>query len=104
MTGIIDTGFTGFVQIPAPVGITLGLLVPPYAMSDALLANGTLQEVILKMAKVTVCDETQDGICQIPLTANSPILIGMDFLRRFERMLIVSYNMGIHLVPEKPIS
>lgn len=59
--------------------------------------------MLLKQAQVSVQSETKDGICQIPLAQNSPILIGMDFLRRFNRMLIVSSTFGVQLVPEQPV-
>ena len=101
--GIIDTGFTGFVQVPVSVGTALGFLTPPLAVGNTHLANGATQQVLLKQSKVTVQTETQSGVCQIPLTPNSPVLIGMDFLRRFERLLIVSSRLGIHLVPEQAL-
>lgn len=100
-TGIIDTGFTGFVQVPAFVGDQLGLLSGPRRVATTTLANGALQEVILKPVRVTVNKVTGDGYCMISPTDDSLILIGMDFLRRFQRMLIVSYKMGIHFVPEQ---
>ena len=101
MTGIIDTGFTGFVQVPSSAGIALGLLTHPFSVGGTSLANGAVQKVILKLARVAVSNETRDGICHIPLTASSPNPIGMDFLRRFARALVVSCSGGIHLVPDQ---
>ena len=98
--GIIDTGFTGFIQIPSNAGVILGFFSPPLLWSNTSYANGTRQLVPLKEVLVTVQGETLSGLCHMPPTANSPVLIGMDFLRRFNRMLVVSSTRGIHLMPE----
>ena len=102
LEGILDTGFTGFIQIPLGFGSALGLLTPKMPVGESILANGAKQPLLLAKTKVTVHKETQSGYCQMPLAATCPILIGMDFLRRFDRMLIVSSKLGIHLVPEQP--
>ena len=81
----------------------MGLLIPPLTAGNSILANGAIQSTLLKQVQVTVNGETQSGVCQIPWTPNSPVLIGMDFLRRFNRMLIVSSKLGIHLVPEQSV-
>ena len=99
-TGIIDTGFTGFIQIPMSAGIQLDLVAEPLTFSKITLANGELQDVILKSTNVTVDQDTRAGVCVIPLAEDSLTLVGMDFLRRFERILIVSYKNGIHLASE----
>lgn len=43
--GIIDTGFTGFIQIPLPAAFTLGIVSEPIGFGIATLANGTEQRV-----------------------------------------------------------
>ena len=100
--GIIDTGFTGFVQVPMSVASQLGLLVPPLSQGQVTLADGKTQTVFLKNARVTVGRDAAAGICQFPVSSGAPTLIGMDFLRRFQRMLIVSSAHGIYLPREKP--
>ena len=102
--GIIDTGFTGFIQIPLDLGAILGLVTQNLPVGDSLLANGMVQRALLARSRVTISGETRSGICQMPIAATCPILIGIDLLRRFDRMLIVSYKRGIHLIPERPIS
>ena len=82
----------------------MGLLDPPHTVGKIHLANGAEQSVLLKQAPVTVHTETQHGLCQIPLTPRSPVLIGMDFLRRFSRMLVISSTLGVHLVPDDPLT
>ncbi len=95
--GIIDTGFTGFVQIPINMGAALGFLTPPLTVGKTPLANGSVQQVLLKQAHVTVQSETRDGLCHIPLSPQRPVLIGMDFLRRIERALVISKGVVILL-------
>ncbi|MDE0699061.1 MAG: hypothetical protein OXH76_24845 [Boseongicola sp.] len=96
-TGIIDTGFTGFVQIPRATGEELGYVDGPRMYARYFLANREEQEVIVTLANVTVGRETRNGACLIPLAGDSLTLIGMDFLRRFHRKLIISYRTGIRL-------
>ncbi len=64
--GIIDTGFTGLVQVPVNVGAALGFLVPPLAVGRTQFANGAMEKVLLRQTRVTVQTETQGGVCQIP--------------------------------------
>ena len=102
--GIIDTGLTGFVQVPASVGTALGFLTPPLAVGNTHLANGATQQVLLKQSKVYGPDRDAEWRLPNPLDPQQPsTLIGMDFLRRFERLLIVSSRLGIHLVPEQSL-
>ena len=101
--GIIDTGFTGFVQIPLISAVVMGMISNPISTGAVNLANGTTQQVWLKQTIVEVHGEAVTGVCQIPQTNNSPILIGMDFLRRFERALVVSSNLGVVLIKEQDI-
>lgn len=86
--GIIDTGFSGFVQIPLNAATALDLVAPPIGVASTLLANGAYQDVLLKQAPVTINSETLVGVIQIPIGGNCPVLIGMDLLRRFERALV----------------
>ncbi len=101
--GIIDTGFTGFIQIPIVPAVTLGIVRDPITVGTVSLANGTTQQVWLKQIPVTVEGETVSGLCHIPQTQNCPVLIGIDFLRRFERILVVSSKQGILLIKENQI-
>ena len=101
--GIIDTGFTGFIQIPMAHAVFLDIVRDPMTISSVSLANGAEQQVWLKQIPVTVQGETVSGYCHIPQTQNSPVLIGMDFLSRFERVLVVSSRQGIFLLKEEHV-
>jgi len=101
-TGILDTGFTGFIQISLKDAVTMGLTDGPFHLSKSTIANGTQQPTLLIDSVVRVRGETASGFCQMPLTNNdSPVLIGIDFLRRFNRVLLVSHKHGIHLIKEE---
>ena len=96
-TGIIDTGFTGFVQLPLAVAIELAL--PLEGTTSVMLADGSTAAKLTAQAQATLLGESEVGIAIIEF--HSPeILIGMDFLRRFRRGLIVSRQV-IGLVPEQ---
>ncbi|MCY4051731.1 MAG: hypothetical protein OXF60_09620 [Gammaproteobacteria bacterium] len=99
--GIIDTGFTGFIQIPLNDAGPMGLANGQGHFTKSTIANGSKQLVWLIENIVRVQDEKVSGLCHIPLTKNnSPVLIGVDFLRRFNRVLLVSKK-GILLVKEE---
>lgn len=100
--GIIDTGFSGFIQISIEKANTLGLISPPLKIGSSLIANGTMQLHLLKQAPVTINnEEMREGLIQIPLASGAPVLIGMDLLRKFDRALVVSSKQGIFLLKEE---
>jgi len=101
--GIIDTGFTGFIQIPFEAALSLGINLSPLSISRMTLANGAVERSWIKQLPVTIHDETVSGLCNIPQSPNSPVLIGMDFLRKFERVLVVSSRKGVFLAHEKDV-
>lgn len=95
-TGIIDTGFTGFVQLPLAAAISLALSLE--GTTSVTLADGSAAVKLTAQAEATLPGESVVGIVIIEF--HSPeILIGMDFLRRFEKGLIVSRHF-VGLVPE----
>ena len=90
LPGIIDTGFDGFVQIPLSLAVALGLVTRPFMTGNTSLANGKIQQVFLKKVSAQVQGEAREGLCQLPPTPESPVLVGMGLLKRFDRMLIIS--------------
>ena len=98
--GIIDTGFTAFVQLPLAVAIELAL--PLEGTTSVMLADGSTAAKLTAQAQATLLGESEVGIAIIEF--HSPeILIGMDFLRRFRRGLIVSRQV-VGLVPEQDLT
>ena len=90
VTGIIDTGFTGFVLLPAPYLLSLGL-TPKSAMeltlADDSVCIGLLAEAYVSLDK----DIGRTGIVTLEQGCKE-ILIGMDFLRQFGLALAVFTN------------
>lgn len=97
--GIIDTGFTGFVQLPLNRAIELAL--PLEGMTTVKLADGSTAVKLTVQAYATLLGESEAGTVIIEFSSPE-ILIGMDFLRRFKRGLVVSRT-GVWLVPESAL-
>lgn len=97
--GIIDTGFTGFLQLPLHEGFAPGL--PLEGTLTATLADGTSTGMLVAHAVVTFAGKTESGlVCLAPGT--DAVLIGMDFLRHFRKcLMIVPSDEGIVFVYEQ---
>jgi len=85
-TGIIDTGFTGFVQLPMQYAFALGL--PLHGTLTVTLADGSQFVCLAALAKVTIAGKQETGIVTLAPDATE-ILVGMDLLRRFNLGLFV---------------
>ena len=96
-TGIIDTGFTGFIHLPIQYAFSLAL--PLQGTISVTLANDSQQACLTALAKATLLEKTEVGPVILSVTSNE-ILIGMDFLRRFKRALVVSQKIGVVLMDE----
>src|SRR5262245_3729704 len=96
LTGIIDTGFTGFIQLPLQNAFSLGL--PLESTVTVQYADGSKSVCLTVLAKVTFQDQVEIGVVVLAPNA-SDILIGMDFLRRFNLGLFVSKK-KIVVIPE----
>ena len=99
---IIDTGFTGFIQLPLSHAISLSL--PLEGTNTVTLADDSSVVMLTAMARATLLDRTEFGVVLLSMSSDA-ILAGMDFLRRFERALVVSRRAGVvlmdeHLFPE----
>ena len=99
-TGIIDTGFTGFVQLPLSAAIALAL--PLEGTTSVRLADGSTAARLTARAEATLFGESALGVVIIDFHSQE-ILIGMDFLRRFDRGLVVSRHV-VGLVPESVLA
>ena len=100
LTGIIDTGFTGFLQLPLAKAIELAL--PLEGTTTVTLADGSTAAKLLATGKVEFDGAQQDGTVIVEF-GSSEILIGMDFLRRFGRALVVSRT-AVLLIDEGRVS
>ena len=96
--GIIDTGFTGFIQLPLKHAFALSL--PLQGTTSVTLADGSQTVILTAMAIATLSEKTETGAVMLSFSSNE-ILIGMDFLRRFKRALVVSQKLGIVLMDDE---
>ena len=94
---IIDTGFTGFIQLPLSEALSLSL--PLEGTNSVTLADGSALVMLTALAQVTLLGRTEVGVILLSMSSND-ILVGMDFLRRFERTLVVSKKIGVALLEE----
>ena len=91
-TAMIDTGFTGFLMLPIlqafPVGLILNGTMP------ITLADGSTQTKLTCLGQLHFDNESQVGLIIIEPNSTD-ILLGMDFLKKFNRKLIVDASNGI---------
>ena len=95
--GVIDTGFTGFIQLPIQHAFALSL--PLQNTTSVTLADGSQTVNLTALATATLLGKTEVGTV-ILVFSSQEILIGMDFLRRFKRALVVSKS-GIMLIDDE---
>ena len=98
--GVIDTGFTGFIQLPLSKALALSL--PLEGTNSVTLADGSQLVMLTAMARATLLGEAEYGVVLLSMTTDE-VLLGMDFLRRFDRMLVVSRKMGVVLMDEEEL-
>ena len=91
LEGIIDTGFTGFLSMPILTAFPLGLTLS--GSTSVVLADGSKQNKLTALGKVIIDEEERIGTVLLEW-GQSDILIGMDFLRLFERVLYVHPHMS----------
>jgi len=91
-TAMMDTGFSGFLLLPIleafPVGLILRGTIP------ITLADGSTQTKLTCLGGLHFEGESQVGLIIIEWQSTE-ILVGMDFLRKFSRKLIVDAPKGI---------
>ena len=83
---LIDTGFTGFGQMPLAVASSLGLV--PIGEMEMTYSDGTTEPVPVAWATVRLSSETREGFFFVP--DGGDVLIGVHFLRLFRKALIHS--------------
>ena len=83
---MIDTGFSGFIQIPIIHAIALQL--PLQGTQTLVLANGTKASAFTALVSTTLAGKETVGVAV--LSPSETFLVGLDFLRQFDRLLVVS--------------
>ena len=90
--GIIDTGFTGFIQLPLQHAFSLKL--PLEGTASYTLADGNQTACLIALAKTTFAGKKVIGAVTLA-PGSQDILVGMGFLRQFK--------LGIIMVKDKII-
>src|SRR5436853_3023007 len=79
--GIIDTGFTGFIQLPLHHAFSLKL--PLEGTASYTLADGTQTACLTALAQTTFGGKMVLGVVTLA-PGSQDILVGMGFLRQFK--------------------
>lgn len=90
--GLIDTGFTGFIQLPIQHAFQLKL--PLNGTASITLADAHNTVCLTALARTTFDGETVVGVVSLEMQSQE-ILIGMDFLRQFKKGLVVTKGLVI---------
>ena len=95
--GVVDTGFTGFLQIPLIEAFKLRL--PLEGTTTVVLADGHQETNLTALGRVSL--EGEDPVVGIVhLSPSSHFLVGMDFLRAFKKGLGI-FNEVVFLLPDQ---
>ena len=92
---VIDTGFTGFVQVPEPHAQELGLT--PRTASEMQYPDGRIESIPLAWGRVALAGEVQEGFVHIQ-HGSDEVIVGVEFLRLFRKTLVVSIADGTVLL------
>jgi predicted aspartyl protease len=97
MTAMVDTGFSGFLLLPILEAFPVGLILS--GTTSIELADGSKQNKLTCLGEIHFGGMKKVGLIIIEWE-NTDILVGMDFLRKFEKTLIVDpVNKKVILFP-----
>jgi predicted aspartyl protease len=83
---VIDTGFTGFIAMPLVRAFPLGLIL--FGTTTVVLADGSTKYKLTALGTAVKEGQDQAGVIILDESSND-ILIGMDFLRKFQKVLML---------------
>lgn len=94
---VLDTGFTGFLSMPLEQAKLVGL--EPHATMPMRYADGLTFTRFVSKGSVSIEQETRTGLIILEPKSDE-LLLGMNFLRLYNRALIVS-RLAVVLVEEE---
>jgi predicted aspartyl protease len=94
---LIDTGFTGFAQLPARLAASIGLT--GIGEMEIIYPDDTTEPVPVAWASMRLGSETREGFVFTP--DRGEILVGVHFLRLFGKTLIHSVNDGVVVLTDE---
>ena len=100
--GIVDTGFSGFIQIPFSEACQLQL--PLQGTVTNILADGSVVTALTALGRATIQENGNSlgpAVGTVQISTSSEILVGMEFLRAFGRGLGV-FSQTVFLLPDPP--
>lgn len=77
----------------------MSLSLPLEGTNAVTLADESSVVMLTAMVRATLLGRTEYGVALLSTTSDT-ILVGMDFLRRFERALVVSRQVGVVIIDE----
>jgi predicted aspartyl protease len=83
---LIDTGFTGFLSVPILEAFPIGLLL--VGTMPVTLADGSVQYKLMCLGSAGVGAEAKVGVVLIE-PGSKQALLGMEFLRQFQKRLVI---------------
>lgn len=89
---LIDTGFSGFLSIPILQAFPIGLIL--HTTSSVILADGSKSAKLTCLGAAHLEGEAKVGLILIE-PASDVVLLGMEFLRKFNMQLVVDPIAGI---------
>ncbi len=86
LTAVIDTGFSGFLQMPLLSAFPVGLVL--HTMMDITLADGSVQNKLVCHGNIHYSGQIHSGLVLIE-EQDADILVGIEFLQTFQLRLIL---------------
>jgi predicted aspartyl protease len=97
---MIDTGFSGYLMLPLVQALPLALTL--FGTTTYTLADGSQSPKLLAHGHVDHEGDVTEGLIVLEANASSGPLLGMEFLRRSSKLLVLGRS-TVMLVDEAPV-
>ncbi len=88
---MLDTGFSGFLSLPLVYAFKVGLILTSTA--SFTLADGSTEHTLLCFGGIKLNGQKQTGL--ISVSKGNDALLGMEFLRKFDKLLFLDCSKNI---------